>query len=526
VFDQLRPVRYRRDSDSTDRIQVRWYSNRPARIIQNALAPLLRKSGQTNSRSMPFNSFAFVLFFFAVLIVHSLPLPWIVRKLNLLIASYLFYAAWDIRYTTLLVFSTLVNYGAATLIRTWDGRVRARKVVLWIGVALNVGLLAGFKYGNEFLAGWQLVAERFPLVQPPPKMTILLPIGLSFFTFQAISYTVDVYRRQISPATILDVALFIAFFPVLLAGPILRAGQFMPQCARLRRAMGSEFAWGLSLFTLGLFLKVTLADHLLAPVVRQVYKLDLRPDALSSWTGTLAFAAQDYCDFAGYSTCALGIGLCLGFVLPPNFRAPLASIGFRDVWQRWHITLVTWMRDYVFNPLGGVFKGYARAAVNVMIVMLLIGLWHGATVTFLIFGFLHGTFLIAETFLQRTRLRRLNVWRRPIGKLFLWAVTIALCLIAFVFYRAASLEQARWILASMFGFRSGLTSFTLPDEDLLIALVVVECLIVAHWFCRDTNLETAVARAPWWIVSIGLALMLAAITLSSGESQNFLYFQY
>jgi D-alanyl-lipoteichoic acid acyltransferase DltB (MBOAT superfamily) len=214
-------------------------------------------------------------------------------------------------------------------------------------------------------------------------MKILLPVGLSFFTFQSLSYTIDVYRRTIKPAdSFVDFALFVSFFPVLLAGPLLRAANFLPQCAQTRRATGPEFGWGLSLFTLGLFMKVTLADHLLAPVVTQVFNPANRPDTLSAWTGTLAFAGQDYCDFAGYSTCAMGIGYCLGFVLPPNFRAPFASIGFRDVWQRWHITLVAWMRDHVFNPLGGMYKGYIRAAINVMIVMLLIGLWHGATATF------------------------------------------------------------------------------------------------------------------------------------------------
>jgi alginate O-acetyltransferase complex protein AlgI len=274
-------------------------------------------------------------------------------------------------------------------------------------------------------------------------------------------------------------------------------------------------------------MKVTLADHLLSPIVRQVYDVGIRPDTLSAWTGTMAFAAQDYCDFAGYSTCAMGIAFCLGFVIPANFRAPFASIGFRDVWQRWHITLVAWMRDYVFNPLGGVYKGYTRAAVNVMIVMLLIGLWHGATVPFLIFGFLQGTFLIGETMLQRTRLRQMPLWRGPIGTFFLWALTMTLCLIAFVFYRAASLEQAGAILQAMFGGVTVSTLvFRLPDAYLLIAPVVVECLTVAHWLCRNTPLETVAVRVPWWTISVALALMLVAITLSSGDSQGFLYFQY
>jgi alginate O-acetyltransferase complex protein AlgI len=475
---------------------------------------------------MPFNSFTFILFFAAVLIVHSLPLPWIIRKFNLLAASYLFYAAWDARYVTLLLFSTAVNCVAAELITRWDARPKTRRVVLWTSVALNFGLLGAFKYGNELLGLWQTASDRFGIHSVPATMTILLPVGLSFFTFQAMSYTIDVYRRTIKPAAILDLALFISFFPVLLAGPILRAGQFIPQCASSRRATGSEFIWGLSLLTLGLFMKVTLADHLLAPVVRQVYDVAVRPDTLSAWTGTIAFAVQDYCDFSGYSTCAMGIAFCLGFVVPANFRAPFASIGFRDVWRRWHITLVAWMRDYVFNPMGGVYKGYARAAVNVMIVMLLIGLWHGATPSFLIFGFLHGCFLIGETLLQRTRLRRWQLWQGFLGSLFLWAVTMALCLIAFVFYRAANLKQAGWMLASMFGYVSATLRFRAPDLLLLIVVLVAECLAIAHWLCRNTPLDTVVARVPWWTISLALALMFLAITLSSSEPQSFLYFQY
>jgi alginate O-acetyltransferase complex protein AlgI len=476
---------------------------------------------------MPFNSFTFVLFFAAVLIVHSLPLPWIVRKFNLLGASFLFYAAWDPRYVALLLFSTALNCVAARLITHWDSRAQARRAVLWISVVLNLVLLAAFKYGNVLLTLWQTASDRFGIPYSPPKMTILLPIGLSFFTFQAMSYTIDAYRRTIKPASsIIDLALFISFFPVLLAGPILRAGHFLPQCTSSRRATEGEFAWGLSLFTLGLFMKVTLADHLFSPVVRQVYDIGVRPDTLSAWTGTMAFAAQDYCDFAGYSTCAMGIAFCLGFVIPANFRAPFASIGFRDIWQRWHITLVAWMRDYVFNALGGVYKGYARAAANVMIVMLLIGLWHGATAPFLIFGFLQGTFLIGEALLQRSRLRRVALWRGSIGKFFLWGVTMTLCLIAFVFYRAANIEQARWMVTAMSGAGSTLSNFRLPDSDLFITLFVVECLIIAHWLCRNTSLAEVALGVPWWSVSVALALMLIGITLSSSQSQNFLYFQY
>ena len=274
-------------------------------------------------------------------------------------------------------------------------------------------------------------------------MNILLPVGLSFFTFQSLSYTIDVYRRQIKPASSLpDLALFVSFFPVLLSGPLLRAGNFLPQCAEPRRVTLDHIGMGAAFISLGLFMKTTLADGLLAPVVHRAFDPSIHPDTLTAWIGTIAFAGQDYCDFAGYATCAVGLGLCLGFSLPDNFRAPFASVGFRDLWQRWHITLVAWMRDYVFLSLGGVYKGYRRAAINVMIVFLLIGLWHGAAVTYVIFGLLHGSYLVVETILQRSPLRRLRFWNGIVGIFLMWFATMFLCCIAFVFYRSVGLGQA------------------------------------------------------------------------------------
>jgi alginate O-acetyltransferase complex protein AlgI len=474
--------------------------------------------------SMLFNSFTFVVFFFAVTLVHSLPLTSVVRKSNLLLASYLFYASWEPWFVTLLMYSTAVNWVAGTLLSAWRDRPRWRRHVLWSAVVLNIGVLAAFKYGNQLLALSQLVSTRLAAPFSDGAMTILLPVGLSFFTLQSLSYTIDVYRGTIEPpSSFLDFALFVCFFPVLLAGPLLRAGRFLPQCIHLRRATGSEFAWGLSLFTSGLFLKITLADHVLAPIVARVFEPSIRPDTLSAWTGTLAFAGQDYCDFAGYSTCAMGVALCLGLSIPANFRTPFASIGFRDLWQRWHITLVAWLRDYVFNSLGGVYKGYVRAAVNVMVVMLLIGLWHGAAWTYLIFGALHGTFLIGEMLLQRTWLRRFRAWESPAGKCALWLLTITLAVIAFVFYRVASVEHALSILSAMAGYLPTDAAFRLPDDEIVIAIVVIEAIMISHWLCRDRRVELAV---PWWAISLGLAAMLLAITISSSDSQGFLYFQY
>ena len=329
--------------------------------------------------------------------------------------SYVYYAAWDVRFTLLLLCATFINYVGASVIVTWNEYPRRRRFALWTTVFMSIGLLCVFKYGNQFLAVWSWFADRFSLPNGTRTISILLPVGLSFFTFQALSYTIDVYRRTITPAkSLLDLALFVSFFPVLLAGPLLRAGPFLAQAVQLRRATSAELGSGMAFITLGLFMKVTLADYLLSPIVRQVFDPQVSPGTLSAWMGTLGFAAQDYCDFAGYSTCAVGLGRCLGLTLPDNFRAPFASVGFRDLWQRWHITLVAWMRDYVFNSLGGVYKGYRRAAINVLVVFFLIGLWHGAKWTYLVFGLLHGCYLISEVILQRSAVRRLQLWNGDI----------------------------------------------------------------------------------------------------------------
>jgi alginate O-acetyltransferase complex protein AlgI len=475
---------------------------------------------------MLFNSFTFLAFFACVAAVHSLPLPWNVRKFNLVLASYLFYAAWSPWFTLLLLFATITNGLAAKLLAVWDACPSRRRVVLWTAVALNIGLLSAFKYGNEFLALWRWGAQYFAPSNEALATQVLLPVGLSFFTFQALSYTIDVYRRTIPPArNPIDLALFVSFFPVLLAGPLLRAGPFFAQCAKPLRATGDQFASGAALFTLGVFMKVALADQVFAPVVRQVYAPHIDPDTLSSWVGTLAFAGQDYCDFAGYSTCAMGIGLCLGFILPENFRAPFASVGFRDLWQRWHITLVAWMRDYVFNSLGGVYKGYRRAAINVTIVMVLIGLWHGAAWTYIIFGLLHAMYLISEAILQRLRIRRWRLWSTAPGTFLLWLATMLLCCIAFVFYRAETLDKSWHVLCAMSGWDESAT-FRLAEHDLLATTFVIEAIIVIHWMRRSLSLEQVLARAPWIVTAICLALMLFAITVSSGQSQDFLYFHY
>lgn len=476
---------------------------------------------------MLFNSVRFLLFFLCVLTVHSLPLPWRFRKFNLLVASYVFYAAWDMQFPLLLVYATLTNWLAGKLIVRWDQFPLRRRISLWLDVALNIGLLCAFKYGNEFLVAWNSVARQFGPHYESRTLKVLLPVGLSFFTFQSLSYTIDVYRRKIKPAgSLLDLSLFVSFFPVLLSGPLLRAGNFLPQCEESRHVTRDHVGIGVAFIALGLFMKITLADHLLLPIVRQVFDIGKHPDTLTAWIGTIAFAGQDYCDFAGYTTCAVGLGLCLGFSLPDNFRAPFASVGFRDLWQRWHITLVAWMRDYVFLSLGGVYKGYRRAALNVMIVFLLIGLWHGAAITYVTFGLLHGSYLIVETIIQRLPIRRLRMWDGVFGTALLWLATMVLCLIAFVFYRSESLGQSGRLLSALFGAIQTSSPFTLSDYDIFVALFVIESLVITHWLRRNLSLIEVIDRAPWPLTAACLAAMLLSMTLSYGESKGFLYFNY
>lgn len=477
---------------------------------------------------MLFNSLTFLNFLLGVLLVYAPPLPWRFRKLVLLAASYIFYGAWDVRFPLLLLYATATNAVAARCIARWESFTARRRLALWSAVALNVGLLCAFKYGDDLFEAWNYLARRVNSDYDFGTLNLLLPVGLSFFTFQSLSYTIDVYRRKLTPArSHLDLALFVAFFPVLLSGPLLRAGNFLPQCEEPRRVTLGQVGLGAFLITLGLFMKVTLADSLLLPIVRKVFDRESTPDALTGWIGTVAFAGQDYCDFAGYTTCAVGIGLCLGFVLPDNFRAPFASVGFRDLWQRWHITLVAWMRDYVFYSLGGVYKGYRRAAINVMIVFFLIGIWHGASTNYVVFGLLHGSYLVIETVLQRSPIRRLRIWGGPPGIFVMWLATMFLCCLAFVFYRAETLSQAWQLLRAMFGAANISRPLTLSDYDFFVALVVIELLVIAHWLRRRLSLIEVIDRMPAGVIAVCLAAMLLAMVwFSHGVPQDFLYFQY
>ena len=473
---------------------------------------------------MLFNSLTFIAFFAIVLFLHRLPLAWSVKKFNLLIASYLFYAAWNPPFVILLWLSTMVDWWAARKIHESDTQAR-RRAWLMLSLTANLGLLGYFKYGGFLLQNWAALMAGFGIEWQAPAWDIILPVGISFYTFQTLSYTLDVYLRRAKPATsLLDFSLFVTFFPQLVAGPIVRPTDLMPQFATPRTATAQQITWGLMLMTLGLFEKIVLADGLLAPVVDAVYGSDKAPLMLDAWLGTIAFSGQIFCDFAGYTTTAIGCSLVLGFSLIDNFRYPYAALGFSDFWRRWHISLSTWLRDYLYVPLGGNRKGPGRTYVNLMLTMLIGGLWHGAAWTFVVWGGLHGLYLVIERFL-RQRIGGWPVWERWYTRVLLIALTYALVNITWVFFRAQEFATAWRVLGGMLGFGAEGAPI-LSTWRLVSVLAVMVPLLSAHAYMRERQLHAEVQRLPATVVGALWGAMAFLIAITQGGSDAFIYFQF
>lgn len=473
---------------------------------------------------MVFNSLTFVVFFAIVLLVHNLPLPWSVKKLNLLVASYLFYAAWNPPFILLLWASTVVDWLVARQIHRQQKHER-RKAWLLVSLVVNLGFLGFFKYGYFALENWHTLMNALGFHYRQPEWNIMLPVGISFYTFHSLSYTLDIYWRRVEPIPkLFDFALFVAFFTQLVAGPILRTADLVPQFQRPRTATRDQLCWGLALMTLGLFEKVVLADGAFAPVADAVFRVRHPVGALDAWLGTLAFSGQIFCDFAGYSTIAIGTAMCLGFNIPNNFRSPYAAAGFSDFWRRWHISLSTWLRDYLYIPLGGNRKGEARTYTNLMTTMLLGGLWHGANWTFVIWGGLHGLFLAAERGLKRAALRW-TFLRAVAFNVLLVLVTYTLVNVAWVLFRAKNLPAAIAILAGMAGLHPHAAA-VLPTVKILETVVCTVGLLSAQWYMRNRTLENVLTQASPRLIATAWACMMFAIIITQGRGNAFIYFQF
>lgn len=347
---------------------------------------------------MVFNSITFFIFFILFFFLY-----WIISKkatvkitnLFILLSSYLFYGWWDWRFLGLLLFSSSVDYIVARYIEKTDEQ-RKRKLILCISIFSNIGLLAFFKYFNFFVDSFVTLLHLFSIPVNTTTLSIVLPVGISFYTFQALSYTIDVYRKNLrashDPIAFLA---FVSFFPQLVAGPIERAKELLPQFYNKKQFSYPLCISGLRLMLWGFFQKIVIADNL-ALLVEKVYSAPQQYSGLSVLFASCCFAFQIYCDFAGYSNIAIGTAKMLGFQLSMNFKTPYFSTSFTEFWRRWHISLSTWFRDYVYIPLGGNKGSNVKTNLNLLLTFVLSGLWHGAAFTFILWGTLHGLLLIAN----------------------------------------------------------------------------------------------------------------------------------
>jgi D-alanyl-lipoteichoic acid acyltransferase DltB (MBOAT superfamily) len=485
---------------------------------------------------MIFNTPLFYFFFVAFLGLYGLVLLRRKPKVYLIVlASLVFYGAWNWRFIPLLVGSGLADYYIALAIgRTEDERARKRWLIL--SIAINLGILGLFKYADFVLVSVADFLGFFGVQADLPTLSWVLPVGISFYTFQSLSYTIDVYRRDMEPREgLMEFLAALSFFPQLVAGPILRARQIVPQMHELPVPTWEEAKHGFVLITAGV-LKKTMADLLAAPVA-VAFDAAGPVSRLETWTGVLAFAGQIYGDFAGYTDMAIGLALLLGFKIPLNFALPYFAVSPVDFWRRWHISLSTWLRDYLYIPLGGNRRGGRFR--NVMITMFLGGLWHGAAWTFVVWGVFHGLLISATHGVRKvSALSAFHEKPSRRARLVTWAVTFYLVLIGWVLFRAPTLGAAFGMLGSMHGLGPELPAA--GDKALVVLQLVLAALVLMHGLDflvlryrrkpaperRPGRLQTVLrwsrAFGFWFLLVFGQALCL----LIGEPSNEFIYFQF
>ena len=485
---------------------------------------------------MNFNSLSYIGFLLVNVLVYYL-LPYRARAYQLLIASYFFYMCWNPTYALLMLLSTAVTYGCGLLVgaRVWN----RRKLWLALSFVLNLAILFFFKYFN-FLS--DLIGQGLTLLGlswSPPLLDVLLPVGISFYTFQALGYTVDVYRGDVQPERhFVHYALFVSFFPQLVAGPIERSGNMLRQIKEEHRFRPENLRDGALPVLWGLFKKVVLADNL-AVLVNAVYNTPAARSGGEFVLATVAFAIQIYCDFSAYSDIARGSAKMLGFDLMENFRCPYFATSIQDFWRRWHISLSTWFRDYLYFPLGGSRKGKARRLLNLMIIFLVSGLWHGAALTFVVWGLLNGLYQVISILLRPVKEKILSLLhigeKNPALHVFRILFTFFLTCLAWVLFRANSLTDAAAIFQSLLalpqtGFTVDLMLLNITVPTLWMLGICTVVLLTADYFITEWGLMAKINR----FVSVRYAvyfLILAAILIfgSWGEGfapQDFVYFQF
>ena len=474
---------------------------------------------------MIFSQLEFWYFFTAVFALY-LVLPFRAQNTMLLVASYIFYGAWDWRFLGLIAFSTIVDYLLALRIdREIDPTLRRRYLIM--SMVMNLGLLGIFKYLNFFIGSFAVLSESIGIPASLPVLQIVLPVGISFYTFQTMSYTIDVYRRELKPAAnFWDFALFVAFFPQLVAGPIERAANLLPEIMQPRTITWDNLSRGAVLCLIGLIKKIVIADAI-APMVDSVYGLD-NPSGGAVLVATWLFAIQIYCDFSGYTDIARGVAKMLGFGLMRNFAQPYFATNPQEFWRRWHISLSTWLRDYLYISLGGNRHGPLRTKINLMTTMVLGGLWHGAAWNFVLWGIYQGGLLVAHRqFFGRTKVAMTRGLWGGIKKVILIALFFQVISYGWLLFRANSFAQ-------IIDFTARLTTIRLSDfADLPIPALpfpaLVGLLLLLAWDSA-TEISGRVRFYAGWPTPVrGLlwAVMIYALAFgATTESGAFIYFQF
>ena len=494
---------------------------------------------------MLFNSLSFLVFFPLVTALYF-AIEHRYRWVLLLGASYYFYMCWRPEYVVLILLSTIIDYGAALGMGRFTS-TPVRKGLLGLSLAGNLGMLFGFKYLTFFSESAQAAFRAVNVFYEFPVFEVMLPVGISFYTFQSLSYTIDVYRGKKEPETHFGIfALYVSFFPQLVAGPIERSTHLLPQFFETHAFDYDRIVDGLKLMLWGLFKKVVIADRV-AVYVDTVYSQPGEYYGATVLLATYFFAVQIYCDFSGYSDIAIGAAKVLGYDLMENFRRPYFAKSIGEFWRRWHISLSTWFRDYVYIPLGGNRGSHSRWLLNLFLVFLVSGLWHGANWTFVVWGALHGSYLIVSIVTADLRAQWWAMLAGPVpaggvrtagvrpgpmpemGKRFVQIlVTFHLVCFSWIFFRAGTIGEAAQLIEHLF-VRGG-TSLLVPTMglgELLLSFAAIGVLLGMHWIERQANFRLVLAAQPAWLKWGAYAgLLLVIIFFGKFDQQQFIYFQF
>jgi alginate O-acetyltransferase complex protein AlgI len=469
-----------------------------------------------------FNTVAYAGFFAGVFVFAWLMRPWPKARLGFLLgASYFFYAQWDYRFLPLIWLSSSIDFWLARRIAAAPDPGR-RKLWLVVTVVMNLGVLGFFKYAQFGLDQWRALAELWGQKLPAHTLSIALPVGISFFTFESMSYVVDVYRKELEPHdSYLEYLTFVAFFPHLVAGPIVRPKDLLPQLQKAPAWDGATASGALFLILIGLSKKIVIGDYLATNLIDRVFGNPAFYSSLEAYAAAVGYSLQIYCDFSGYTDIAAGSALLLGVRFPQNFDSPYQSTNITEFWRRWHISLSTWLRDYLYIPLGGNRRGTARTYGNLLITMVLGGLWHGAAWTFVAWGALHGLALAfhrawSQFFPSRAEP---SLLRRSLGMF----VTFHVVLVGWIFFRAPTFGSA-----AAFGQQLTAGTWHAPNLSLpllgVLGLGIVTHLVPKRWLDRA---QERYASAPWLAQGALLFLGLWVLRrMSQAEAVPFVYFQF